>query len=184
MAIPFSVYEERARAHGILASVAFLIIVPLGVLIPRYLRTFSNRWWWAHWLINLLVAAPLIFAAWAMAKSARSISHLPTNHHSVGRTIFGLYIVQFLFGAVIHFVRVPIILHVGLGLLILTHGGLYHQWEYATGNVHPVKGSLKHAWLALLLIFWLMYSIGLVLLRRQFAQEREGRLLKQDQDGL
>ncbi|KAI9510101.1 hypothetical protein F5148DRAFT_1147824 [Russula earlei] len=161
MALSFSEHEERARAHGILASVAFLIIVPLGVLIPRYLRTFSNRWWWAHWLINLLVAAPLIFAGWAMAKSANNISQLSENHHSPVYCAISVWR-----GHPFRSHPVPLhppsatpnYLHAGLGLLILalagyqTHDGLYHQWEYATDNVHPVKRSLKNAWLALLLV--------------------------------
>jgi hypothetical protein len=36
-------YETKVRNHALLAGIAFLVIVPIGVLIPRYLRTFTNR---------------------------------------------------------------------------------------------------------------------------------------------
>jgi hypothetical protein len=36
-------YEKKVRNHALLVGIAFLVIVPLGVLIPRYLRTFTNR---------------------------------------------------------------------------------------------------------------------------------------------
>jgi hypothetical protein len=36
-------YVDTARAHAILASVTFLVVLPLGVLIPRYFRTFTTK---------------------------------------------------------------------------------------------------------------------------------------------
>ncbi len=41
------------------------------------------RWWWAHWVINFLVASPLVYAALAMAVGANHISHTPIDHHKV-----------------------------------------------------------------------------------------------------
>ncbi|KAI9459021.1 hypothetical protein F5148DRAFT_1320133 [Russula earlei] len=169
MSPPFSEYEKRVRDHALLASTAFLIIIPLGVLVPRYLRTFTNKWWRLHALLNLLIAAPLVYAAWGMAASARNISHAPIAHHQrVGYAILSLYTAQVLLGPFIHFIRIPFLpiahrplqnyFHAVLGLTILAmagyqiHYGLYTEWELMTGNVHPVKQSLKHAWLALLIV--------------------------------
>jgi hypothetical protein len=42
-----------------------------------------RRWWWAHWLINFIVAGPLIFAAWGEASSASDLSQMPMDHHKV-----------------------------------------------------------------------------------------------------
>ncbi|KAH9962052.1 hypothetical protein BJV74DRAFT_871461 [Russula compacta] len=131
---PLSEYEKRVRDHALLASIAFLIIIPLGVLLPRYLRTFTNRWWWAHWIINLLISAPLIYASMAMAVRANHITHFPIDHHKrVGWAIFSLYSAQLLLGPFIHFVRVPFLfvghrppqnyLHAILGLTILAMAG-------------------------------------------------------------
>jgi len=199
MSQPLSLYEQRVRDHAILASVAFLIVIPLGVLIPRYLRTFTNLWWYPHWLLNFFVGAPLVYAAWGMAARARHLSHFPLDHHKrVGFAILSLYTAQLLLGVFIHFVRVPFLFvhhrppqnyfHTILGLTILAmaayqiHYGLYHEWPIATGNIHPIKDWAKHTWLALVIVFWSLFVIGLAFLPRQYRQEREGRLLKQDKE--
>jgi hypothetical protein len=36
-------FVDTARAHACLASVTFLIVLPLGVLVPRYFRTFTTK---------------------------------------------------------------------------------------------------------------------------------------------
>ncbi len=36
-------YEKKVRDHALLAGIAFLVLIPVGVLIPRYLRAFTNR---------------------------------------------------------------------------------------------------------------------------------------------
>ena len=41
------------------------------------------RWWWAHWMVNFLIACPLVYAALAMAVEANHISHAPIDHHKV-----------------------------------------------------------------------------------------------------
>ncbi|KAH9993162.1 hypothetical protein BJV77DRAFT_1067309 [Russula vinacea] len=192
-------YEVKVRNHAVLMGTAFLVILPTGVLIARYLRNFTNRWWWAHWLTNFVVAGSLIFAAWGEASKAHQISGWPLDHHKrVGYAIISLYIAQVVIGAFIHFVRIPFLFvghrppqnyfHAILGLCILAmagyqiHDGMYTEWPNLTGNIPPVKNSAKHAWLALLIIFWVLYGIGLAFLPRQYRQEAEGRLLNQDKD--
>lgn len=32
------------------------------------------------------------------------------------------------------------------------HYGLYTEWVFSTGNLHPVPESAKHAWLALIIV--------------------------------
>jgi hypothetical protein len=34
---------QSIRNHGLLASLAFLVLVPFGTLIARYFRTFTTR---------------------------------------------------------------------------------------------------------------------------------------------
>ena len=36
-------YEVIVRNHAVLMGTAFLVILPTGVLIARYLRNFTNR---------------------------------------------------------------------------------------------------------------------------------------------
>lgn len=35
--------HEKAKHHAIIASIGFLILLPIGVLIPRFTRTFNRR---------------------------------------------------------------------------------------------------------------------------------------------
>ena len=39
----FSEFKKDASVHGLLASISFLVVLPAGVLIARYLRTFTHR---------------------------------------------------------------------------------------------------------------------------------------------
>ncbi|KAI0319854.1 hypothetical protein OF83DRAFT_720091 [Amylostereum chailletii] len=198
--IPLIPVEKTARTHAILISIGFLIFLPLGVLTARYLRTFTNRWWFAHWMINFAISAPLIFAGWAMGHKAVNEGfkpgHFNDTHKRMGLAIMILYLVQFTLGGFIHFVRMPGMFvghrppqnyfHAVLGLVILVlaavqiHYGMYTEWSQATRNQHPVPSSAKHAWLALIVIFWVLYGLGLGFLLRQYRQEKDGRLLRQD----
>jgi len=71
--------------------------------------------------------------------------------------------------------------HVILGLATLAlaayqvHYGLTIEWAFATGNLHPVPRSAIHAWEALIIVFWVLYGLGLALLPRQLTREKEGR---------
>jgi hypothetical protein len=40
--LPLSEYEKRVRDHALLAVIAFMILLPIDVLMSRYWRTFSN----------------------------------------------------------------------------------------------------------------------------------------------
>ncbi|KAI0060787.1 hypothetical protein BV25DRAFT_1917347 [Artomyces pyxidatus] len=189
-AIPLSPFEKKTRDHALVISIGFLIFLPLGTLTARYLRTFTNRWFWPHAVVNLLISGPLIFAGWALGNQANDFEEgfsPRTNHKSLGTTIMILYIIQFILGTIIHYVKIPIPLtghrppqnyiHAILGLVILAlstsqiHQGIYTEWPEATGNVHPVPQSAKHSWLALIIVFWALYAIGLGFLPRQYKQE-------------
>ena len=36
-------FKKDASVHGLLMGISFLVILPTGVLVARYLRTFTNR---------------------------------------------------------------------------------------------------------------------------------------------
>jgi hypothetical protein len=40
-------FEDNIRDHGLLASVAFLVLMPSGILFARYVRTFTTKL--VHW---------------------------------------------------------------------------------------------------------------------------------------
>ncbi|KAI0288575.1 hypothetical protein BC826DRAFT_680155 [Russula brevipes] len=181
--------EATIRTHAYLAATTFLVVMPLGVLIPRYFRTFTNRWWHAHWVLNSVVSGSLIIAAWVKGNQAQRGSM--DTHKRIGLVIFGLCIAQMSLGTFIHYVRVFRVsfpfgsrrppqnyMHALLGLTILAlaeyqvHNGMYSEWPRKTGN-SPMSKSAKHAWLALTIIFWCLYAFGLLFLPRQYRQERE-----------
>jgi len=193
--IPLSPLEIKARNHAILCTVGFLILLPLGVLLARYARTFTRRWFWGHAVLQLVVAGPVIFAGWKLghdlANELEGFATLHDPHQNIGIALLALYVTQLLLGTIIHFVKMQGLfrghrppqnyLHVALGLAILAlaayqvHYGLTIEWVFATEGIHVVPDSAMHAWLALIIVFWVLYFLGMALLPRQFSREKEGR---------
>ncbi|KAJ7928374.1 hypothetical protein B0H13DRAFT_2229059 [Mycena leptocephala] len=180
---PLTPFENKARIHAHVAFFAYLVGLPLGIGIARYLRTFTNAWFWPHAIVNFLLTGPLIFAAFALGYQTTTASGLPhfTDPHQV------------FLGSFIHLVKFPRFpggrppqnyLHAVLGLAIVglamwqTHYGLWTEWALVTGNVHPVNMRCRHFWLAIVVIIASLYALGLLLLPRQFRQEANARRTK------
>ena len=53
-------------AHGIMCTVGFLGLLPLGALLARWLRTFSTRWFAGHWFVQTVLSGPVIIAGVAL----------------------------------------------------------------------------------------------------------------------
>ncbi|KAJ7017175.1 hypothetical protein C8F04DRAFT_1054523 [Mycena alexandri] len=191
---PLSSIEIMARNHAILCTVGFLILLPLGVLLARYARTFTRRWFWGHAVMQLVISGPVIFAGWAMGNRTANkleLEMLHDPHQQIGIALLALYVTQLLLGTFIHYVKMPTLfrghrppqnyLHVALGLAIIAlagyqvHYGLYTEWDFATEGLHHVPKSAMHAWLALIIVFWVLYFLGMALIPRQFSAEKEGR---------
>ncbi|KAH8985762.1 hypothetical protein EDB86DRAFT_2321998 [Lactarius hatsudake] len=188
-------FKHNTSAHGLLAGISFLVVLPAGVLIARYTRTFTNRWFHAHWIVNFLIGCPLILAAWVLGKKAHNFGHASlTPHGKRGLFVIGLYIAQLVLGLVIHYIRIPFpslghrppqnFLHAVQGLVILglanyqVYDGIYHKTGFLAADA---RQSAKRAWVAFLIIFWVLYAFGLILLRRQYTQERRARLKKNEE---
>ncbi|EKM75163.1 hypothetical protein AGABI1DRAFT_46873 [Agaricus bisporus var. burnettii JB137-S8] len=169
--IPLSPLEKRARNHALLCGIGFLIFLPIGVLVARYTRTYTRTWFGVHWVMQFLISGPIIFAGVAlgyMTGNDLDLEPFSDPHQRVGLTLLILYLVQLLLGAVVHFVKLPSVFHghraphnylhiaVGVTIFILAayqvHYGLYTQWTVATGGLHLIPDSAKHAWLALIIV--------------------------------
>jgi len=194
-ALPLNSLEIRLRSHAILCIVGFLIILPIGVLVPRLTRTLPYKWFYVHWFIQLAVGLPIIVTGWSLGYKANlslGTPHFQDTHEAIGLALLILYLTQLVIGASVHFFKFPTrfrghraphnYLHVLLGIAIIilseftSHYGLYIEWDLITGGVHKVPASAKHAWLALVIIFWALYvGGGLLLVPRQFSQEKENR---------
>ncbi|KAF8175535.1 hypothetical protein BJ912DRAFT_1024479 [Pholiota molesta] len=192
--IPLSDIEKRARNHAILCTSGFLILLPVGVLVARYTRTLPYRWFWAHSFIQLVISAPVIFVGWALGHKTTTVfgtGHFKDPHQKMGLALLILYVLQLCLGTFAHSVKFSTLfrghraphayLHAVLGLVIFAcaqwqvHYGLFTEWNFATGGLHQVPESAKHAWLALVILFWVLYALGLALVPRQFKQEAEIR---------
>jgi len=185
--------EEKLKKHAILSSVGFLIVLPLGALIARYLRTFTKSWFYAHAIIQFFIAGPIIYAGWSYGHSATGELFTGGNWHDrhkrIGLALLLLYLVQLTGGLIIHFFKMPNFrggrrppqnyFHAILGLTIIglafyqAHFGLKSEWLEATGTLTP--HSALAGWIAVIVIFWVLYAIGLAFLPRQYGQEAAGR---------
>jgi hypothetical protein len=192
--IPLTPYEEKAKKHAILCTTGFLVILPLGSLFARYARTFTNKWLYVHGTIQVLIAGPIIYAGWAEGYQLAGELGVPnfkvSVHQKIGLALLLLYLVQIVLGPAVHLFKMRSIfrghrpphnyLHVAVGLSIIAlasyqvHYGLYFEW-YDFVGIHLIPKSCRSAWLALTIIFWALYGLGLALLYRQFRKEREFR---------
>ncbi|KZP07363.1 CBD9-like protein [Athelia psychrophila] len=185
-------------SHGILCTVGFLGLLPLGVFIARWTRTFTNRWFTAHAVVQAVVSAPIIVAGVAMASSAGDGSQggtMDQTHKTLGTALCVLYFVQLIGGAVIHWVKpknstgrpVQNYGHAALGLLIIAlafwqvrTGYMYEYPEWTSGTVPTGVNTLWIVWVVLIPIF---YIAGLALLPRQFKREAYAKAGKQIRGG-
>ncbi|KAJ3720595.1 hypothetical protein FB446DRAFT_648078 [Lentinula raphanica] len=205
---PLQPLEIMAKNHAILATTGFLILLPVGVLIARYARTFTPIWFPVHFVVQLFLSGPVIFAAWYYGwktSNVLGLGHFLDPHQKMGLVLLILYVVQLFLGLFTHFIKLrsPFgpgtrppqnYFHVFLGLVILilaaeqVHYGLYIEWAFATGGLHVVPMAAKRAWIALIVIFWVFYLVGLALVPKQFSQESRARngptRTKSDEKGL
>ncbi|KAF7324138.1 Cytochrome b561 domain-containing protein [Mycena kentingensis (nom. inval.)] len=200
--IPLTTPEIQARNHAIIMTVGFLIMLPLGVLVARFTRTWFKHWFWTHATIQLLLSAPLIFYGASLGVSLATqlgIQDQRDTHQSIGIALLALYATQLLLGAFssAHFSRLACpagvqrvfwggllhrapwnYAHVLLGLAILAlagyqvHYGLDEEWEVSLGGLHEVPQRAFSAWMALIIVFWVLYFVGFALLPKQFRAER------------
>jgi len=88
-----------------------LILLPLGIFIARFSRTIpflQNKWFTAHWVVQFVVSSPIIFAGWAIGYQhvqSEGGGHFRDRHTRIGLALLVLYLVQLLWGTIIHFFK-------------------------------------------------------------------------------
>ncbi|EIN04632.1 hypothetical protein PUNSTDRAFT_138284 [Punctularia strigosozonata HHB-11173 SS5] len=195
--LPLTPIEEHARIHAHLMTLGFLALLPAGILVARYFRTFTRRWWFGHTLIQAIVSGPVIIAGFVYGyQSTQRLftgGHWNDPHKKIGLALFILYLVQLVIGLSIHYFKPsPTFFkgrrppqnyfHALFGLAIVAlasyqvHYGMFIEWARSTGNLHPVAMGCKHFWLGCTTVFFGLYFIGVALfLRRQYRQEAVAR---------
>ncbi|THH28305.1 hypothetical protein EUX98_g5878 [Antrodiella citrinella] len=191
--IPLLPYQKNLVAHGIVSAIGYLVLIPFGILLARYLRTFSSRWFHAHWFVQTIVSGPLIIASFALARHATTqseLGHYNDTHKKWGLALFILYWIQLALGAFIHFVKPNVGLrvvrrpiqnyfHAILGLFIMAAS--FYQVRYGFRVEWPLIGGRGKVGNGANIVWWIwvffipvVYFIGVALtLRRQYRQEGE-----------
>ncbi|GJE90223.1 CBD9-like protein [Phanerochaete sordida] len=197
---PLLTYEKYIIAHAILMVIGFLFLLPIGALIARYLRTFSPVWFRLHWIIQWVLALPVIVAGFAMGVSAVDKMgpdmQLNDTHKKWGVAIFVLYFFQLSLGGFIHFVKLRFALVLGRAVQNYFHAlfgifligisfyqvrtGFRTEWPLYTGR--HIKNGANIVWIIWLVLVCTAYFAGTLLLPRQFRQEREARNAKYGSD--
>jgi hypothetical protein len=191
---PLRPYERIIIAHALFSCIGFLILLPVGSLIARYLRTFSPTWFKAHWIIQFGASAPFIVIGLALGVQAVNKSgalHLNDPHMKLGVVLFLFYFVQSTFGWIIHTFKsarnkklgtrpIQNYLHAVFGLLIIflalaqVHNGLTVEWPNMTGRGKVPQGLMVW-WYVWVVGFPSLYAAGLYFLPKQLKQERVSR---------
>lgn len=185
-------FQQYIAAHAILSMLGFLVLLPIGALVARWVRTHSDRWFRMHWVIQWVLAFPMILAGFALGvASVAKNDRLPLSdtHKRWGVALFGLYLVQLGLGAFIHFVKLPFAqlrgrsaqnyAHAAFGLFIIAvsfyqvRTGFRTEWPLYTGRAVPAGANA--AWIVWLVLMITGYSVGLGLLPRQYRQEHAAR---------
>ena len=94
-------YYPLIVAHGVIAAIVFLGLVPTSILIIRYYR---DRYWalklhiWFQ-VLTLLLTTVVFMLGWFAVGPQRSLSN---PHHGIGLAIYVLVIFQALWGWLVH----------------------------------------------------------------------------------
>ncbi|KAI0779571.1 hypothetical protein C8Q74DRAFT_1217052 [Fomes fomentarius] len=193
--IPLLPFEKYIVAHAIFCVIGFLGLLPLGALLARYTRTFSPKWYTAHWIVQFAIAGPVIiigvslgFHSVVLAQSGGAND----MHKQSGVAIFVLYLAQLAFGASIHYYKPKAwakgqgrrpyqnYFHAVTGLLIIAlamfqvRTGFRTEWHLQTGRPQISNGAnvFWYIWIILLVVAY--FAGVLLLVPRQFRQEKEG----------
>ncbi|KAL8673807.1 MAG: hypothetical protein Q9168_001772 [Polycauliona sp. 1 TL-2023] len=94
----FNGYHNLILAHGIMAALTFLLIVPSAIMLMRYKRHRPNAIRFHIWLqiLTLLMATAIIILGFNAVGPERSLTN---PHHGIGVAIYVMIVFQFLGGA-------------------------------------------------------------------------------------
>jgi len=78
--IPLTSSQKIFLAHAVFMTLAFIVILPLGVLQARLLRTFVPGTWWftTHWILQWPFSSMLIIIGFILA--VYEVDKLKTGH--------------------------------------------------------------------------------------------------------
>lgn len=96
-------YHALIIAHGVIATIVFLGIVPTSAIIIRYYSRWNPYWAfklhaWCQ-VLTLLLTTVVFVLGWFAVGPARSLTN---PHHGIGLAIYVIVIFQVLWGWFLH----------------------------------------------------------------------------------
>ncbi|KAJ6538780.1 hypothetical protein DFH09DRAFT_1176218 [Mycena vulgaris] len=176
--IPLTPHQRMIVAHAIFCVVGFALFLPSGVLVARYLRTFTPTWYTGHWIAQFGIAGPTIIVGVVLGfQAAGKIgATIWDDHKKTGVILFALYLTQCALGIFIHYQNY---FHAVFGLAVIALGmyqirtGYNEEWPNYTALEIP-KG-INTLWLVWCILLPILYAGGLALLPKQYKQEEASR---------
>ena len=74
LVIPLFPFEKYIIAHAIFCVIGFLGLLPLGALVARYTRTFTPKWYTAHWIIQFAIGTSILSLALLSPQTCQSLT--------------------------------------------------------------------------------------------------------------
>jgi Na+/proline symporter len=98
-------YHQKVVAHGVIAAITFLFMIPAAIFIARFYHQNGRRALRLHIWIQVLVvflATVVLVLGWFAVGPSRSLTN---PHHGIGVALYVLIIFQFLFGSLVHHIE-------------------------------------------------------------------------------
>jgi hypothetical protein len=96
-----SEYHSLVRAHGVIAALVFLFIVPAAIFIPRFYwrdpRLALRMHIWLQ-ILTVLLGTVVLILGWFAVGPERSLSN---PHHGIGLAIYVLIMFQAIWGTIV-----------------------------------------------------------------------------------
>ncbi|KAJ7128677.1 hypothetical protein C8R44DRAFT_701105 [Mycena epipterygia] len=187
---PLTSQQRMIIAHAIVCVVGFALLLPIGVLVARYLRTSTPTWYTGHWIAQFGIAGPTIIAGVVLGFKVNDKigSDIMDDHKKTGIVLLALYLAQCTIGALIHYVKPKNAtsrppqnyFHAVLGLTIIglamwqIRTGYNTEWPIYGGRGKVPKG-VNTLWIVWCVLLPVLYAGGLAFLPKQYQQEAESR---------
>ncbi|RKF57157.1 putative cytochrome b561 ferric reductase transmembrane [Erysiphe neolycopersici] len=185
-------YHHIIKAHGILAVITFLIIVPAAIMIAQF--STRSRFWAIRLhiyfqILTILLSTVVFTLGWFAVGPSRSFTN---PHHGIGLAIYVLILVQGLFGYIIYLrsnnyqtprkLPLPVMLHEWVGKATALLGFAQVPLGLALYGSPKFTFVLYALWMALLLVlfFILKYKTRPFLYDENLNRVNETTLIEEE----
>lgn len=186
-------YHHIIKAHGILAVVTFLIIVPVAILIAQF---YTRSRFWAirlhiyFQILTILLSTVVFTLGWFAVGPSRSFTN---PHHGIGLAIYVLILLQGLFGYIIYLrsnsnktprkLPLPVMLHEWVGKATALLGFAQVPLGLALYGSPKFTFILYAIWMAILLVlyFILKYKTRPLLYDENLNRVNEATFIEEEE---